>query len=127
MNIEQEDVKYDSKNDFIVLKARTEPTPKEMKQAFKQIMDMSTIKNSKNVIIDCTKTIKLPSMLNLHIVATYMSKQFLKLMKMNICVAISDDINVESKFFDTVLANRMVHIYLFKTTGEAKDWLLHKE
>ena len=40
---------------------------------------------------------------------------------------INDEIKDKFRFFDNVLANRMVNIKTFKNVDDAKDWLLSKE
>jgi hypothetical protein len=127
MNIELEDVKYDSKNHIIVLKAQKEVHFENMKQAFKQILEMSEVENCKNVLINATKTIKLTSIGNLHTMGVFMSRYALKLMKMRLAFTITDEISNDFRFFDNVLANRMVSTKTFKNLDEAKDWLLNIE
>ena len=127
MSIEKADIKYDSKNNFIVMKALAEASIEAMKQSFDQILEMSEIENCKNVLIDATKTIKLPSISNIHSLGTFMSKQALKLIKMRIAFAINEERSSEWRFLDNVLVNRMVGIQFFKNFDDAKDWILNKE
>ena len=127
MSIEHKDIKYDSKNNIVVLRASIEPTMEEMKQDLNQILEMCEIENCKNVLIDATKTIKLPSIFNIHSFGTFMSKQALKLIKMRLAFTITDEISNDFNFFATVLVNRMVPVKIFKNLDDAKDWLLNKE
>lgn len=127
MSIKKEDVRYDSKNNFIVLTAQKEPSIENMKQHFKQILEISEIENCKNVLINATKTIDLPTVWNLHTMGFFMSKQALKLMKMRLAFAINDEIKDKFRTFDTVLTNRMVNINIFKNVADAKEWLLSKK
>ncbi len=127
MSIELEDVRYDSKNNIIVLKAQKEVRLEHMNQAFKQIIEMTEIENCNNVLIDATKTIRLPSVWNLNTMAVFMSKQALKLMKLHLAFTINDEISYDFRFFDNVLANRMVRIKTFKKLDDARDWLLSKK
>ena len=127
MSIEKADIKYDSKDNIIVVKALVEGRKETMIQTFNQISELSEIENCKNVLINATKTIKLPPIWNLHTFGTFMSKQALKLMKMRLAFTITDEISNDFRFLDNVLANRMVNFHIFKNVAEAEDWLLNKE
>jgi hypothetical protein len=88
---------------------------------------MSEIENCKTVLIDATKTKKLPLIENLYSVGTSMSKQAKKLSKMRVAFAISKETSNDFRFLDNVLANRMVNFHIFNNVNEAKEWLLNKE
>ncbi len=124
MSIEQKDIKYNSNNNFIIMKAGIETSLEAMQQYFNQILEMSEIKDCKNVLIDATKTRKLPSIWNLHLVGTCMSKQALKLSKRRIAFAISDDISNNFKYFDNELVDKMENVHIFNNVYDAKKWLL---
>lgn len=126
MSLGYEYIKYDSKNNIIVLKTIAKATAEAMKHAFTQILEMSEIENCKNVLIDATKTIELPSIWKLHKVGTFMSKQALKLFKLRVAMTIPDEMSTEYRFFDNVLINRMVDFHIFTNLDDAKDWLLSK-
>lgn len=127
MSIELEDVRYDTNNNLIVMKAQTEASAEAMQQAFNQILEMSEIKDCKNVLIDATKTRKLPSIWNLHIVSQCcVSKRSLKLSKRRIAFAISEDIENNFKYFDNVLVDSIENVHIFKNVDDAKEWLLNK-
>ncbi len=91
MSIEQEDVKYDSKNNFIILKGKIEPSSEEIKQGFKQVLKMSEIENCNNVLVDGTNTKKLPSTFHLYSIGLFMIGHIVKLLKMRIAYVISEE------------------------------------
>ena len=126
MTIEQDTIKYDSKNNFIIMKTHRDASAERMIRAFDQILALSEIENCKTVLIDATKTKKLPSVGNLYSVGTFMSKQILKLSEMRVTFAISNEISKDFVFFDNVLANRGVNFRTFKNVYDAKKWLLGK-
>ena len=128
MSIVQKDIKYDSNNNFIVLNTQSEASADTMLQYFNQILEMSEIKDCNNVLIDATKTRKLPSIWNMHIVATCcISKRTRELSKRRIAFAISDELSDKFGYFDNVLVDRMEDVHIFKNVDEAKKWLLSKE
>lgn len=127
MTIDKTFIKYDSKNNFIIVKVQGEASAKRMINDFNQVLILSEIENCKTVFIDATKLTKLPTMWKLHSVGRYFSKQALKLFKMRIAFAVSDEISNDFSFFNTVLVNRMVNFQTFKNVDDAKDWLLNKE
>ncbi len=126
MSIEQISVKYDSNNNFIVLKAIKKPSLDTMKQSVKLALEMREIENCENVLIDATKTIKLPSKWDLYLFGTFMTSRILKLMKMRFAFAISNEISKDFKFFDDVVTYRGVDVHTFKNVNDAKEWLLNK-
>ncbi len=126
MRFEQDTIKYDSKNNFIVMKTQGDASAERMIQAFNQIIELSEIENCKTVLLDATKTTKLPSIVNLHSVGTFFSKQSVKLSEISVAFVISDEISNDFRFFETVLINRGVYFNSFKNVDEAKDWLLSK-
>ena len=126
MSLEQDNIKYDSKNNFIIMKTYRDASAERMIQAFNKILELSEIENCKTVLIDATKTKKLPPMMNLYSVGTFMSKRMLLLMKMRIAFAISNEISKDFDFFDDVMANRGVDVHTFKNVDDAKEWLLNK-
>ena len=125
MSIEKDNIKYDSKNNFIIMKTYRDANKERMTQAFNRILEMSEVENCKNILIDATKTTKLPSIENLYSVGSSMSLQAKKLFKMRVAFVISDEISNDWQFFNTVLANRMVHFQTFKNVDDAKEWLLN--
>ena len=128
MSIEQKEIKYDLNSDFIIMKAGIETSLEAMQQYFNQILEMSEIKDCNNVLIDATKTRKLPSIWNMHIVATCcISKRTRELSKRRIAFAISDELSDKFGYFDNVLVDRMEDVHIFKNVDEAKKWLLSKE
>lgn len=127
MNSKLENVKYDSKNDFIVMKTRGLARTDRMREDFSHILELSEIKKCENVLIDATKTTNLPDIWNLHSVGIFMSKKANKLSEMRVAFAISDEISHNWRFLDDVLTDRMVHFQTFKNVDDAKEWLLNKE
>ena len=124
MSIEQDSIKYDSKNNLIVVKSYGEASTKRMLQDFNQVLKLSEIENCKNVLIDALKITKLPSITKLHSVGTAYSTMAVKLSEIQVAFAISDEISDDFKFFDNVLVNRGVHFQIFKNVGDAKAWLI---
>ncbi|MFC1536067.1 hypothetical protein ACFL4H_01715 [Candidatus Neomarinimicrobiota bacterium] len=128
MSLEQENIKYDSNDNFIVMKAGIEASADTMQQSFNHILEMSEIEDCNNVLIDATKTRKLPSIWNMHLVATCcISKRTLEFSKRRIAFAVSDDLSDKFGYFDNVLVDRMEDVRIFKNVDEAKEWLLSKE
>jgi len=126
MSIEKDTIKFDSKNNIIIMKTYREGSAERMKQAFNQILELSEIENCKNVLVDAINTTKLPPVWKLHNVGTYMSKEVLRLIKMRVAFVGSEEISNELRFLDTVLSNRMVNIRFFKNVDDAKKWLENK-
>jgi len=126
MNNMLEDVRYDSKNNFIVLKGKIEPSLGEIKQGFNQVLEMSEIEGCKNVLVDGTDTKKLPPMYEIYSLSLYFLSHIKKLLKLRIAYAISDDVSDSFRFFDTVVTNRGGPIHKFNNFDDAKDWLLNK-
>ena len=127
MSLGYEYIKYDSKNNIIVLKTIEVATAEAMKQAFARILEMSEQENCNNVLVDGIETIELPSIWNLHTIGVFFSKQAIKLTKMRVAMAVSDEISNDFRFFDNVLVNRMVNFHIFKNLDEAKEWLYRKK
>ena len=123
MSIKQDSIKYDSKSNFIIMKTQGVATADRMIQAFNKILELCEIKKCNSVLIDAINTTKLPATLNLHSVGTYFSQHVLKLSKIRIAFAIPDEITSDFRFFDNVLANRMVDISIFMNVADAKEWL----
>ena len=126
MSIEQENVKYDSKYNLIVIKARTEPSTEDIKQVFKKVLEMSKIENCNNVLLDGTNTKKLPSIIKLYSIGLFMIGHIVKLLKLRIAYVIPEDISYGFRFFKDVSENRGVIVNKFKNVDDAKDWLLNK-
>ena len=127
MSIRQDSIKYDSKTNFIIMKTQGVASADRMKLAFNKILELCEINKCNSVLIDAINITKLPAAWNLHEVGTYFSQQALKLSKIRIAFAIPDTITSDFRFFDNVLANRMVDISIFKNVADAKEWLLNKE
>ena len=127
MSLEQDTIKYDSKNNFIVMKTRGNARTDRMRENFSHILELSEIKKCENVLIDATKTTNLSDIWNLHSVGIFMSKKANKLSEMRVAFAISDEISHNWRFLDDVLTDRMVHFQTFKNVDDAKEWLLNKE
>ncbi len=126
MSIELEDVRYDSKNNFIVLKGKIEPTVGEIKQAFDQVLEMCEIEKCNDVLVDGTNTKKLPSVSEIYSISLYLLSHIKKLLKMRIAYAISDDVSDHFRFFDALITNRGGPIHKFNNLDDAKEWLLSK-
>lgn len=120
-------IKYDSKNDFIVLKTIPVATSKAMIDAYIKCMEISRNTNCKKVFIDAERTIKLPSIVRIHTVASFIAKQASKLSSMRIAMAINDDLIEEYRFLDNVLTNRAVKFHIFHNSDDAKNWLTKEE
>ena len=127
MSLGYEYIKYDSKNNIIVLKTIAVATAEAMKEAFNKILEMSEIENCNNVLVDGIETIELPPIMSLHTIGTFISKEAFKILKMRVAMVVSDDISNDFRFLDNVLVNRMVKFHIFKNLDDAKDWLLNKE
>ena len=127
MSVEQENIKFDSNDNYIVMKTGIEASAETMLQSFNQILEMSEIKDCDNVLIDATKTSKLPSIWNLHITATCcISKRNRELSKRRIAFAVSKELSDEYGYFDNVIIDRMEEINIFKNVDDARKWLLNK-
>ncbi len=126
MSVELEDVKYDSKNNIIVLTGKIEPSLEEIRQGFDQVLEMSEIEKCKNVLIDATNTKNLPSMTEIYSLSLYLLIQIKTLLKLRIAYIISDDVSDNFRFFDAVITNRGIPIQKFNNLDDAKEWLLNK-
>jgi hypothetical protein len=126
MSIEQDTIKYDSKNNFIVMKTRGYARTDKMREDFSHILELSEMENCNNVLIDATKTTNLPDIWNLHSVGLFMSKKANKLSEIRIAFAISDEISHNWRFLDDILTDRLVHFQTFKNVDDAEEWLLNK-
>ena len=126
MNIKQDSIKYDSKNNLIIVKSYGTASKERMVQDFNQVLKLSEIENCKNVLIDALKITKLPTIAALHSIGTEYSQMAVKLSEIRVAFTISDELSNDFGFLDNVLANRGVHFQIFKNVDDAKDWLLSK-
>jgi hypothetical protein len=124
MSIEKEDVKYDKKNNFIIVNGRPSPSSDNIKQAFTQAIELSNKTNCKNILINGMDVIDLPSLSQIWRLSSNLIQQIKIISKLRVAYAISDKISSPFEFFEDYLANRGVPIQKFDNLNDAKAWLL---
>ena len=121
-----EDVKYDSKNNFIVVNGRAEPNAEQIKQAFRQGIELSKIEKCNNLLIDGTKTTTLPPITEIYSVSLFLLTLIKNLVKMRIAYVSTKDIADGFRLLDSVISKRGIPIGKFNNLEDAKEWLLNK-
>jgi len=121
-----EDVQYDSKNNFIVVRGRVEPNSEQIKQAFRQSLELSKIEKCNNLLIDGTKTTTLPSISEIYSVSLFLLRLIKKFVKLRIAYVSTKDVADGFRLLDSVISKRGIPIGKFNNLEDAKEWLLNK-
>lgn len=124
MNIELEDVKYDKRNNYIILKGKPSPSADNIKQAITQAIKLSKETNCNNILVNGMEVIELPSLTQIWRISTSLIQQINIISKLRVAYAISEHINSPFEFFEDYLSNRGVPIKKFDNLNDAKAWLL---
>ena len=126
MSIELEDVKYNAKNDYIVVNGRPTPTSENIKQAILQALELSKEVNCKNILVNGMEVTELPSLTHIWRISTSLIQQINVISKLRVAYAVSEHINSPFEFFEDYLSNRGVPIRKFDNLNDAKAWLLEE-
>lgn len=124
MTIELEDVKYDPKDNIIVVNGRPSPTSANIVQAIQQALDLSKTTDCKSILVNGMEVNTLPPPLEIWKISVELVKQINNILKMRVAYAISDSIISNFGFFEDYLTNRGVPIQKFNNLDDAKRWLL---
>jgi len=126
MNVEIEDVKYDTKYNYIIVNGKPTPSAENIKQAITQAIELSDKTNCKNILVNGMEVIDLPPLTKIWQISTSLIQRINKISKLRVAYAIPEKINSPFEFFEDYLSNKGVPIQKFDNLDEARSWLIEK-